>query len=620
MNPDVTQHSDTGPHGQTSHSSHCVTKAMAISRSQTFLDERELLLLALGNGARSNLLLLVAVGYVAVSGWKAGTTAAAAVVAILGLVNIVWRWRAARAFRAIAVVSEADLVRGVRQVECIAGLSGLIWLIGSIGIYPQLRGMDATTYGLIVVGSLAVAATFMGLVGRAFLILSLLQLGGLMAVSIWGSAHASWLLAALLAVFGLTMNGAAAAFRRATESAVQHGRELNAANQALRDALQSAESANIAKSQFLATMSHEIRTPMNGVLGALDLLKRTPLDSPQRRLVRNASSSGEALLGILNDVLDHSKIEAGKLELVNAPMSLGAVATSVVSLFRGNAEGRGVALMLQILPEVPDRVVGDAQRLKQVLLNLVGNAVKFTEQGSVTLELKLGKTTVNDSVAISFEVRDTGVGIHEEHQAAIFEPFLQVGKSRHTRRGGTGLGLSISQRIVETMGGRIQVRSSLGQGSSFSFEVEFAPDHASHAPLADETAPGELETLGMMSGTVLVVEDNVVNRMIATEMLRNMGLDVMQAEDGAQAVECIERKPVDIVLMDVQMPVMDGYEATLKIREREARRSLPRLPVIAVTANAYEGDAAHARDIGMDGHLAKPFTQAKLKAVLAEYL
>ncbi|MFN9503254.1 MAG: ATP-binding protein [Rubrivivax sp.] len=589
--------------------------------SLAFIEERELLLLALGNSARSVLLMLGAIAYVVFCGVRAGALLPAALMAVMGLGNVALRWQAARDFSRMTDMSEADLRRGIRVVEFSAALSGLTWVVGSVGIYPRLQGLEATSYGMIVVGSIAVAATFMGLAGRAFLILSSLQLGALAAVSLWGQEPASLAAAVLLAVFGVTMNRASLAFRKATERAIQHGRELDAANAALREALQSAESANIAKSQFLATMSHEIRTPMNGVLGALDLLRRTPLAPPQRRLVRNAAVAGEALLGILNDVLDHSKIEAGKLELVNAPMSLRAIATSVASLFRSSAESKGIALLLDMHPDTPDRVIGDGQRLKQVLLNLVGNAVKFTQAGTVTLELRAGPLSAAGGVSASFEVRDTGVGIQPEELGRIFDPFHQAtGEVRRARRGGTGLGLSISQRIVRAMGGSIQVRSGLGEGSSFRVVLHFEPDIQTGPPLAEDTAPGELDTLTQMRGTVLVVEDNIVNRMIASEMLRNMGLDVLQAEDGAEAVACVERKPVDLVLMDVQMPVMDGYEATLKIREREARHSLPRLPVIAVTANAYEGDAAHARDIGMDGHLAKPFTQAKLKALLVEYL
>jgi signal transduction histidine kinase/CheY-like chemotaxis protein len=589
--------------------------------SPAFIEERELLLLALGNSSRSVLLMLGAIGYVVFMGVRAGAHLPAALMAAMGLVNVAWRWQAARAFSRMPSMNEADLRRGVRVVELSAALSGLTWVVGSVGIYPRLHGLEATSYGMIVVGSIAVAATFMGLAGRAFLVLSSLQLGALAAVSLWGHEQASVAAAVLLAVFGLTMNRASMAFRKATERAIQHGRELDAANVALREALQSAESANIAKSQFLATMSHEIRTPMNGVLGALDLLRRTPLALPQRRLVRNAAVSGEALLGILNDVLDHSKIEAGKLELVDAPMSLRAIASSVASLFRSNAESKGIALLLDVHPDAPDRVIGDGQRLKQVLLNLVGNAVKFTDAGTVTLELRPGPPGALGGLSASFEVRDTGVGIQPEELERIFDPFHQAsGAGRRSRRGGTGLGLSISQRIVRAMGGSIEVRSGPGAGSSFRVLLRFEPDVEISHPLAEDTAPGELDTLGQMSGTVLVVEDNIVNRMIASEMLRNMGLQVLQAEDGAEAVSCVERRAVDLVLMDVQMPVMDGYEATLKIREREARHSLPRLPVIAVTANAYEGDAAHARDIGMDGHLAKPFTQAKLQALLHEYL
>jgi two-component system, sensor histidine kinase len=585
-----------------------------------FATERELLLLALGNSERSVLLLLAAVGYVVAVGIEAGAVSAAVLTGVLGLANSIWRWLSSRHLLAMPEITPRALSSAIRTIEANAALAGLVWVVASVGIYPKLSGVHATAYAVIVVGSIAVAATFMGLVGRAFLILAGLQLGALVAVSVMGTAHGSWPLAVLVSVFGLTIHRAAVAFRQMAARAIEHGREIDLANEALKKALESAEAANIAKSQFLATMSHEIRTPMNGVLGALDLLRRTPLESSQRRLVRTAASSGEALLGILNDVLDHSKIEAGKLELTRASMSLRQLAQSVVTLFRANAEGKGVLLLLEIDPVTPDRVFGDAQRLKQVLLNLVGNAIKFTERGSVALDLRPALASRPDRVAVSFSVHDTGIGMPPEELLAVFEPFHQVGGARNRRRGGTGLGLAISQRIVHAMGGRITLDSVQGEGSHFQFLVEFEADLSAPLEPAEDTLPSPLDEEAPLHGRVLVVEDNPVNLLIATEMLRNLGLQTVQAEDGQQALDSLAQQSVDLVLMDVQMPLMDGYEATQKIRAREQQEARSRVPIIAVTANAFGEDAEQARRAGMDAHLAKPFTQAQLRSLIAQLI
>jgi CheY-like chemotaxis protein len=358
---------------------------------------------------------------------------------------------------------------------------------------------------------------------------------------------------------------------------------------------------------------------MNGVLGALELLRRSQLDGDQRRLVRTAASSGASLMAILNDVLDHSKIEAGKLSLQYASMSLHAMAASVVALFRANAEAKGLLLTLDLDPDVEEWVIGDTQRLKQVVLNLVGNAIKFTEQGGVSLRLS-AQQAPEGQVGVVFEVRDTGIGMDQEALANLFEPFHQVDATRSRRRGGTGLGLAISQRIVQAMGGNIEVKTQPGRGSRFRFALALQHDRSGvHAPPSD-SAMGGLDSDTLLNGRVLVVEDNEVNRMIAREMLQSLGIDVFEAADGMQALEQINGHRVDLVLMDCQMPVMDGYVATEELRKREARLGLPRLPVVALTANAFDEDAQRSREAGMDGHLAKPYTREQLRDLLTTWL
>jgi CheY-like chemotaxis protein len=300
-------------------------------------------------------------------------------------------------------------------------------------------------------------------------------------------------------------------------------------------------------------------------------------------------------------------------------MSLHGLAASVAALFRANAESKGLALLFEIEEDVANWVLGDAQRLKQALLNLVGNAIKFTEHGGVTLRLS-PLPAPEGWAGVAFEVRDTGIGIPAAAFEHLFEPFHQVDGSRNRRRGGTGLGLAISQRIVDAMGGTIRVQSEVDRGSSFRFELTLERDTSPVPPLLTDSAMGGLDAPTELSGTVLLVEDNPVNLLIALEMLQSLGLDVIAVEDGAQALEQVERHRIDLVLMDCQMPVLDGYVATRRIRERETRLALPRLPIVALTADALDDDARQAEESGMDAHLSKPYTREQLRETLTRWL
>ena len=396
-------------------------------------------------------------------------------------------------------------------------------------------------------------------------------------------------------------------------------REIEAS---LRRAKEAADQANRAKGEFLATMSHEIRTPMNGVLGALALVDGPNLDEEQRQLLDVANRSGKALLQIIDDILDLSKLEAGKAEVEPVDFELRAVMRDCVDLLEPTAGGRGLILTREVAPAVPDRVRADLRRIRQVLVNLVGNALKFTQRGGVAVRVGLeGEAVPGNPFFLRFEVADTGIGIPEDVQPTLFRRFTQGDSSTTRRFGGTGLGLAISRELVTLMGGRIGVVSAEGKGSTFWFTVRCEPaadpcDGVPTAPCAPEPAPpghrwGEEDEGGLR---VLVAEDNEINRDIVVTMLRRAGHRVTAVEDGLQAVRLVEEDRFDLVLMDVQMPVMDGVTATRHIRGMPGPAS--RLPIVALTGNVMPGHRAEYLAAGMTAYLTKPIVSADLLEIL----
>ena len=390
----------------------------------------------------------------------------------------------------------------------------------------------------------------------------------------------------------------------------------NIAVRELEKATARAQSANAAKSEFLANMSHEIRTPLNAIIGLSEIVEDDPEGIDTKELLRTIRSSGDALLSIINDILDFSKIEAGQMRLEHSAFSLRQCAEESVKIVSSLAEEKGLSFGLTLDPALPGTVVGDMARLRQVLLNLLMNGIKFTERGGVSLTIS--RSAGGEGIDhVDFVVSDTGIGISPEQQGKLFQSFSQVDASTTRRYGGTGLGLAISQRLVQMMGGRITVESALGNGSTFRFSIPFGrADKPEENPPLPDRAVADDSPENLCPLNILVAEDNHVNQRVILMMLKQLGHDATLVENGIKALAALDKSTYDLVLMDVQMPVMNGLEAAAKICERFPSDQRPHM--VALTANAMKEDRDVCLAAGMDGYISKPVRLEKLAAVLRE--